>query len=348
MLSSGGTSSRSLFYCNFLFVYVNLSAGDLLGPWSMDIFAGSCFQIKNVYLFSCRYSSLVDIQQGCDFLTGLVQRIEFCLDSTLSLVLDRASKKLETIRRERRRNIEMLESLLKDTAAKIFQAGGIDSPLVTKRRSRMCVGVKASHKHLVPGGIVLSSSGSGATYFMEPRDAVELNNREVKLSGDERAEELAILSLLTSMVADSQLKIRNLMDKVLELDLACARGSYALWTNGVKPIFSDSHSSNQSDQCTDYSVYIEGIRHPLLLEQSLMAEASEMPVPLDMWVKKDARIVVISGPNTGGKTATMKTLGLSSLMSKAGMFFSAKGRPKIPWFDKVLADIGDHQVVSAL
>jgi DNA mismatch repair protein MutS2 len=308
---------------------------------------------KKFYLFSCRYSSLVDILQGCDFLTELVQRIEFCLDSTLSLVLDRASKKLEIIRRERRRNIEMLESLLKDTAAKIFLAGGIDNPLVTKRRSRMCVGVKASHKHLMPGGIVLSSSGSGATYFMEPQDAVELNNREVKLSGEERAEELAVLSLLTSMIAYSQLKIRNLMDNVLELDLACARGSYALWTNSVRPTFTDSYTISQSDQCNDYSIYIEGIRHPLLLEQSLMAEestteASEMPVPLDMWVKKNARIVVISGPNTGGKTATMKTLGLSSLMSKAGMFFPAKGRPRIPWFDQVLADIGDHQVVSVL
>jgi len=315
---------------------------------------GSCLWKEiSVDSSSCRFSPLLDVLQGCDFLTELVQRIEFCLDSTLSLVLDRASKKLETIRRERRRNIEMLESLLKDTASKIFQAGGIDSPVVTKRRSRMCVGVKASHKHLVPGGIVLSSSGSGATYFMEPRDAVELNNREVKLSGDERAEELVILGLLTSSIADSQLKIRNLMDRILELDLACARGSYALWTNGVKPSFSDSYSSSQSDQSSDYSVYIEGIRHPLLLEQSLMAEdsnieASEMPVPLDMWVKKDARIVVISGPNTGGKTATMKTLGLSSLMSKAGIFFPAKGRPRIPWFDQVLADIGDHQVVSVL
>jgi allantoinase/DNA mismatch repair protein MutS2 len=73
---------------------------------------------------------------------------------------------------------------------------------------------------------------------------------------------------------------------------------------------------------------------------------SAMPVPLDMRVKNDTRIVVISGPNTGGKTATMKTLGLASLMSKAGMFFPAKGRPKLPWFDQVLADIGDHQVVS--
>ncbi|VAH54426.1 unnamed protein product [Triticum turgidum subsp. durum] len=314
-----------------------------------------------------RYSPLLDILQGCDFLTELVKMIEFCLDSNLSMVLDRASERLGTIRKERRMNIDMLESLLRDTSVKIFQAGGADSPVVTKRRSRMCVGVKASHKHLVPGGIVLSSSGSGATYFMEPRDAVKLNNTEVKLSGDERAEELAVLGLLTSRIADSRTKIRHLMGKILELDLACARGSYALWINGVRPAFSDRDSSSESDPSGAYSVFIEGIRHPLLLEQSLgiaeesaATEATEvgkeqlsedhpvpsMPVPLDMHVKNDTRIVVISGPNTGGKTATMKTLGLASLMSKAGMFFPAKGRPRLPWFDQVLADIGDHQVVS--
>lgn len=261
----------------------------------------------------------------------------------------------------------MLEYLLRDASTKIFQAGGIDSPLVTKRRSRMCVGVKASHKHLLPGGIVLSSSGSGVTYFMEPRDAVKLNNMEVKLLGDERAEELAILGLLTSRIADSRTKIRHLIEKILELDLACARGSYALWTNGVRPAFSDRSSSSQSDPSSECSVYIKGIQHPLLLEQSLgmakesTAEAtkagkrgqlseehpvSAMPVPLDLWVRNDTRIVVISGPNTGGKTATMKTLGLASLMSKAGMFFPAKGSPMLPWFDQVLADIGDHQVFS--
>jgi allantoinase/DNA mismatch repair protein MutS2 len=289
--------------------------------------------------------------------------IEFCLDSNLSMVLDQASDKLGTIRKERRMNIDVLESLLRDASTKIFQAGGFDSPLVTKRRSRMCVGVKASHKHLVPGGIVLSSSGSGATYFMEPRDAVQLNNTEVKLAGDERAEELAVLGLLTSRIAASRLKIRHLMWKILELDLACARGSYALQINGVRPAFSDRDNSTQLDPSSACSVFIEGIQHPLLLEQfrGIVKESddevgngqlsdevcvSAMPVPLDMRVKNDTRIVVISGPNTGGKTATMKTLGLASLMSKAGMFFPAKGRPRLPWFDQVLADIGDHQVVS--
>uniref|UniRef100_A0A0E0DKB5 Smr domain-containing protein n=1 Tax=Oryza meridionalis TaxID=40149 RepID=A0A0E0DKB5_9ORYZ len=305
------------------------------------------------------YTPLLDIMQDCDFLTELVQRIEFCLDSTLSVVLDRASDKLATIRKERRKNIDMLESLLRDTSTKIFQGGGIDSPVVTKRRSRMCVGVKASHKHLVPGGIVLSSSGSGATYFMEPRDAISLNNMEVKLSGDERAEELAILGLLTSSIADSKMKIRHLMGKILELDLACARGSYALWINAVRPAFTDSDSDTELNPNSECSVFIEGIQHPLLLEQSLgmVKESTEvgkgqlsdehlvspMPIPLDMQVRNDTRIIVISGPNTGGKTATMKTLGLASLMSKAGMFFPAKGTPRLPWFDQVLADIGDHQ-----
>ncbi|EEC78264.1 hypothetical protein OsI_17950 [Oryza sativa Indica Group] len=305
------------------------------------------------------YTPLLDIMQDCDFLTELVQRIEFCLDYTLSVVLDRASDKLATIRKERRKNIDMLESLLRDTSTKIFQGGGIDSPVVTKRRSRMCVGVKASHKHLVPGGIVLSSSGSGATYFMEPRDAIRLNNMEVKLSGDERAEELAILGLLTSSIADSEMKIRHLMGKILELDLACARGSYALWINAVRPAFTDRDSDTQLNPNSECSVFIEGIQHPLLLEQSLSMVkestgvgkgqlsdehlVSPMPIPLDMQVRNDTRIIVISGPNTGGKTATMKTLGLASLMSKAGMFFPAKGTPRLPWFDQVLADIGDHQ-----
>jgi allantoinase/DNA mismatch repair protein MutS2 len=153
------------------------------------------------------------------------------------------------------------------------------------------------------------------------------------------------------------------MWKILELDLACARGSYALQINGVRPAFSDRDKSSQLDPSSACSVFIEGIQHPLLLEQfrGIVKESdaevgngqlsdevcvSAMPVPLDMRVKNDTRIVVISGPNTGGKTATMKTLGLASLMSKAGMFFPAKGRPRLPWFDQVLADIGDHQVVS--
>ncbi|XP_072974209.1 uncharacterized protein [Typha angustifolia] len=317
-----------------------------------------------------RYSPLLKILQDCDFLTELAESIEFCVDCTLSIVPDRASRKLESIRKERRGNMERLKSLLKEVSMKVFQAGGIDSPLITNRRSRMCVGIKASHKSLLPEGIVLSSSSSGATYFMEPRDAVELNNKEVRLLGDEKAEELAILGFLTSEVAASETKIRHLMEKILELDLASARGAYAQWMTGVRPHFSEESEKSKPDTTPKYlSVDIEGLYHPLLLEPSLRRLPSfvvakdssakvldtrgmmdseespgiETPVPLDIKIGHTTKVVVISGPNTGGKTATMKTLGLASLMSKAGIFLPAKGSPRLPWFNQVLADIGDHQ-----
>lgn len=327
---------------------------------------------------SNRYSPLLEILQNCNFLVELEQNIGFCIDCSLSVVLDRASKKLESIRSERKKNMEKLEALLKTVSTRIFQAGGIDSPLVTKRRSRMCVGIRATHKSLLPGGVVLGVSNSGATYFMEPRDAVELNNMEVRFSNSEKAEEIAILSLLTSEIARSELDIRCLMDKIVELDLASARGSYAQWINGVCPVLGDIREGIELNKYGEsLAVDIEGIQHPLLLESSLTSLSSEelfelgnhntvqldvgngtvederssrygteFPVPLDIKIRDTTKVVVISGPNTGGKTATMKTLGLVSLMSKAGMYLPAKRRPKLPWFDHVLADIGDHQVVS--
>ncbi|XP_051125877.1 uncharacterized protein LOC127247863 isoform X2 [Andrographis paniculata] len=213
---------------------------------------------------------LLEILRKCDFLMELEQKIEFCLDCNLSIVLDRASEDLEIIRSERKTNMENLESMLKMTAGQIFQAGGIDRPLVTKRRSRMCVAVRTTHKSLLPNGVVLDTSSSGATYFMEPREAVNLNNLE----------------------------------------------------------------------------------HPLLLESSLgeamekpdtTTTAFDFPVPVDFKIGNGVKVVVISGPNTGGKTASMKTLGLASIMLKAGMYLVAQKEPRLPWFDLVLADIGDHQ-----
>lgn len=322
-----------------------------------------------------RYSPLLDILKDCNFQTGLEQRIGFCIDCNLSIILDRASEDLEIIREERKRNMENLDALLKDVSTRIYQAGGIDKPLITKRRSRMCVGIKASHKYLLPDGVVLNVSSSGATYFMEPKDAVELNNMEVKLSNSEKAEEMAILSLLTAEIVKSEIDIKYLLDKVLEVDLAFARAGYAQWMNGVCPILSsENHEGfNYSENNCSLSVNIEGIRHPLLLGSpstlvssnsrnsasvevingvmnigSLSKGVSDFPTPIDIKVEHETRVVVISGPNTGGKTASMKTLGLASLMSKAGIFLPSKNNPRLPWFDLVLADIGDHQVVFYL
>lgn len=338
-------------------------------------------------LFSIRYSPLLEILQNCNFLMGLERRIEFCIDCNLLVILDRASEDLEIIRSERKRNIEILDSLLKEVSSQIFRAGGIDRPFITKRRSRMCVGIRASYRYLLPEGIVLNASSSGATYFMEPKEAIDLNNMEVRLSNSEAAEERAILSMLASEIANSKSEINYLLDKILEVDLAFARAAYAQWMNGVCPIFSlgtlEVCESVEKDndisvvQDDDLTVNIEGMRHPLLLESSLenisdnvtlrsgnaaelgngngtMASKSasqgitDFPVPVDFKIRSGTRVVVISGPNTGGKTASMKTLGLASLMSKAGMHLPAKKSPKLPWFDLILVDIGDHQVISEL
>lgn len=317
--------------------------------------------------------------QNCDFLVELENKIEFCIDCNFSVILDRASEDLETIRSERKRNMEILDSLLKEVSFQIFKAGGIDRPLITQRRSRMCVGIKASHRHLLPDGVILNVSSSGATYFMEPKDAIDLNNMEVRLSNSERAEEIAILSLLASEIANSQRKIKYLLDRILEVDLAFARAAYAQWMDGKCPIFSlDNYEGDHYNEEVDtLTIDIDGLQHPLLLEssserfsdnldlstgnaavlgnkngvvasKSLSRAISDFPVPVDFKIGHGTRVVVISGPNTGGKTASMKNLGLTSLMSKAGMHLPAKNCPKLPWFDLILADIGDHQVICFL
>lgn len=339
-------------------------------------------------LFPIRYSPLLEILQDCNFLVGLERKIQICIDCNLSVILDRASEDLEIIRSERKRNIDILDSLLKEVSSRIFQAGGIDRPLITKRRSRMCVGIRASHRYLLPDGVVLNVSSSGATYFMEPKEVIDLNNMEVRLSNSEKAEERAILSMLTFEIANSESEINYLLNRILEVDLAFARAAYAQWMNGVCPIFSlgtfEGYDSVEQEngilvahENDDLTINIEGIRHPLLLGSSLenisenltlrsrnaaelddgngamdskyiSQSISDFPVPVDFKIRQGTRVVVISGPNTGGKTASMKTLGLASLMSKAGMHLPAKNSPILPWFDLILADIGDHQVTSEL
>ncbi|ESQ38856.1 hypothetical protein EUTSA_v10022461mg [Eutrema salsugineum] len=294
-----------------------------------------------------RVTPLVDILEGCDFKNTLVQKIGFCIDCNMSTILDRASEDLEIIRSERKRNMETLDSLLKEVSIRIFQAGGIDKPLITQRRSRMCVAVRATHKSLLPGGVVLSVSSSRVTCFMEPKEAVELNNMEVRHANSEKAEEMAILSILTSEVSTGQRGILHLLNKILELDIAFARASHAKWMNGVYPKLTSEHSNtlNLNGDCKSLALDIDSAQHPLLLGSVLgnLNGGNTFPVPIDIKVESRSKVVIISGPNTGGKTALLKTLGLISLMSKSGMYLPAKNCPRLPWFDLILADIGDPQ-----
>ncbi|CAH2065555.1 unnamed protein product [Thlaspi arvense] len=322
-----------------------LTVRELCAVRSTLMAASSVFKkLKRAANSDKRVAPLVDILQGCDFKTTLEQKICFCIDCKMSMILDRASEDLEIIRSERMRNMENLHSLLKEVSNKIFQAGGIDKPLVTKRRSRMCVAIRATHKSLLPGGVVLSVSSSRATCFMEPKEAVELNNMEVRHANSERAEETAILSILTSEVSMAQRGILHLLDRILELDIAFARASHAKWMNGVYPRLTSEHPNTLLDN-KSLAVDIDSAQHPLLLGSVLGSPngGNTLPVPIDIKIESRSKVVVISGPNTGGKTALLKTLGLISLMSKSGMFLPAKNCPRLPWFDLILADIGDPQ-----
>lgn len=302
------------------------------------------------------FSPLMSIMEGANFCTSLVQELKKSVDSASLSILNTASVALAATRASRRENLESLEALLLDIGEKVVAAGGMDSIIVTTRRARQCVAVRASHRHLLPGGVVLDLSNSGATVFMEPKTALELNNKEVWLASKEKEEEFSILESLTQKLADVAEDIWILLQKVTFLDLACAKADHAKWLHSVKPAFDSerflpknrkNHATGSSEAIGAFSVFLEGLSHPLLLGPALVdsqkqAERS-VPVPVDFKVKSGVSVIVISGPNTGGKTASMKTLGVATLMAKAGLFLPAKGKALLPWFDKVLADIGDSQ-----
>ncbi|KAH8947487.1 hypothetical protein BDL97_11G043400 [Sphagnum fallax] len=324
-------------------------------------------------------SPLQSIMVGSSLCVELEALIEQCLDCSFSTVLDSASSKLAAVRRRRQQNMSSLEALLKQTAMMVADKGGMDSPLVTRRRARLCVAVRASHKGLLSGGVTLDVSNSGATLFMEPEPALEFNNEEIRLAAAEQAEETAVLQSLTFTLIDMSESMIDLLQRVTALDLACARAGYAMWLNAVRPVFCENdmaffHKNPYMDQLM---VDIEGARHPLLLGTALSASLNTqwhgvihqnkintgsssssistgnassfgfiettLPVPIDIKICESVKVVTITGPNTGGKTATLKTLGVIVLMAKAGLFVPAVGQPQLPWFDRILADIGDDQ-----
>jgi len=283
---------------------------------------------------------------------------------------------------KRSENFKALEALIKETAAMVFSAGGMDAQLVTKRRGRMCVAVRASQKGLLKGGVTLDVSNSGATYFMEPEPAIHLNNEEIHLAEEEKLEEIAVLRQLTFMLLAVRNDVIDLLERVVTLDLACARAGHSAWLNAARPIFLNSMAASMSsshaldatlDQEDLLLVDIKGVRHPLLLGSALASSVNSnrygilrqkakprssshsvkdafetsdrmLPVPIDIAIRREVKVVTITGPNTGGKTAALKTLGVITLMAKAGLYLPATGTPILPWFDSVLADIGDDQV----
>ncbi|MEN9860466.1 MAG: hypothetical protein RLZZ515_948, partial [Cyanobacteriota bacterium] len=204
--------------------------------------------------------------------------------------------------------------------------------VIAERNGRPVLAVKAGLAGQLPG-LVHDSSASGSTVFIEPQAVIPLGNRLRQLEGEEREAERAVLQELSALVGDEQEALEYLQRVLLQLDAALARARYGAWLGAVRPVIS-------SDPLAP--LQLEELRHPLLLWQE-RHEVTHPVVPVSVRVHEGLRVVAITGPNTGGKTVTLKSVGLAALMARAGLFLPCSGTPQLPWCAQVLADIGDEQ-----
>ena len=260
----------------------------------------------------------------------LEQEIHRCIDER-GRVSDRASPTLSGIRHSlgqlRSQIIRKLQGILQRLA------GAVQEQLITQRGDRYVLPVKAPQKDAIPG-IVHDTSTSGATLYIEPNAIVPLGNQLRQLVRREQVEEEAVRRLLTQQVAAVKPDLERLLAIVTTLDLATAKARYSLWLKANPPRFIDWEKNE--------SIILRQLHHPLLVWQ-LQHEQGQAVIPVDLLIQPHIRVVTITGPNTGGKTVTLKTLGLAVLMAKVGLFVPAREPVELPWFDSVLADIGDEQ-----
>ena len=257
------------------------------------------------------------------------KEIHHCIDDR-GEITDRANPKLADIRSE----IKNLRNRIYKTLQGIMQRNpnAIQEAVITQRGDRFVLPVKPAQKETIKG-IVHDVSSTGSTYYIEPNAVVELGNQLRQKERQEKREEEIILKGLSEKVAEVQEDLEQLLAVATMLDLATARARYGAWLEANPPRFIDATKADTT---------LRRLRHPLLVWQQQHEEGSEV-VPVNILVKPETKVVAITGPNTGGKTVTLKTMGLAALMAKAGMFVPAQVPVELPWFDVVLADIGDEQ-----
>lgn len=268
--------------------------------------------------------SLDDMFDGLQPLANLYNEIYRCILSE-DEIADDASPALAKIRRSIRQTNDrvhtQLASLVNGSSRTYLQ-----DAVITMRNGRYCVPVKSEYKGQVPG-MIHDQSSTGSTLFIEPMAIVKLNNelRELELQEQKAIE--AVLAELSNMAAAENENIADNFRILTQLDFIFARAMLSKSYNGTEPIFNEKGHIN-----------IKKGRHPLLDKKSV--------VPIDIWLGKDFRLLVITGPNTGGKTVSLKTVGLFTLMGQAGLHIPAFDHSELSVFDEVFADIGDEQSIE--
>jgi DNA mismatch repair protein MutS2 len=249
-------------------------------------------------------------------------------DGTLE---DRASPELARIRREMERQRRTIQESLRGYLRRLAEGGAVQDELITIRGERFVIPIKIEQKRRVQG-VVHGASSSGQTVFVEPLETIEQNNELVRLLDEEQAEIHRILLEMTRRIGESSELILRAADVLGELELQFAKARFAEDYRCV-PVLVDENSR----------LILINARHPML-ERNLKSRGGQV-VPVSLELEEERVELVITGPNTGGKTVTLKTVGLLSLMAQSGIPVPAD-RAELPVFDAVLADIGDYQSIE--
>ena len=240
-------------------------------------------------------------------------------------IADDASSNLKRIRREIASTGDKIHSQLLSMVNGSYRTY-LQDAVITQRNNRYCIPVKAEYKAQVPG-MMHDQSSTGSTLFIEPAAVVVLNNRLKELAVEEKDEIEIILADLSARTAEHAASILENCKLMTLLDFIFAKASLALDMNGSRPIFNE-----------DYYINIRKGRHPLIDKKAV--------VPIDIHLGKEFDLLVITGPNTGGKTVSLKTVGLFTLMGQAGLQIPALDRSELSVFREVYADIGDEQSIE--
>ena len=258
-------------------------------------------------------------------LTPLYDEIRRCIIAE-DEIADDASSTLRSIRRSMRGMNDKIRAQMNNMINNTTTRSYLQDAVITMRDGRYCLPVKAEAKSQIPG-MVHDQSSSGSTLFIEPMAVVNLNNEYKELMLKEKEEIEKILANLSNLTADFSDQISADYQILSELDFIFAKAAYAQTYNGVAPTFND-----------DGYLHIKKARHPLLDKKKV--------VPIDVMLGKEFQLLIVTGPNTGGKTVSLKTVGLLTLMGQSGLHIPASERSELGIFEEVFADIGDEQSIE--
>ena len=320
---------------------VDLAAhGGVLDPKELLDVQSTLVSMRDLHRFFDKHAEgshhLADIAGRLPASTGLIDAISRCIADN-GEVADSASPKLYDLRRQVRiahdRLMTRLQRYLTDTST----ASKLQEAVITQRDGRYVIPLRAEFKGQVKA-IVHDQSSTGATLFVEPLAVVELNNafRESQIA--ERDEVRRVLAELSAQVGELAGEIVSGVAALAELDLAFAKAKYAEAVNGSEPILLKMNDRQRTKDDEKTSIRLVDARHPLLDPQSV--------VPITIDAAPGTFALVITGPNTGGKTVTLKTVGLLVVMAQSGLHIPAQSGSELPCFQAVYADIGDEQSIE--